>query len=366
MEYFSISEMTRIMQCFGSTVMGVEPRRTPSSTPKDEGEAAHWLAKAAFRGEIDLSQMENQRAPNGFFITSDMIGHVSEYLHEIEPENPNFTFNDVDVDLGFGSGEWAVSGKADHIALCGPTLYVDAFHYGFRIVPAEDNWTMICQAIGFCISRSVQPETIVFTVHQPRGFRPISIPAQISTDYPSLVKRYQEIGEHLSKKQRRCHTGPNCTVCPYSYACSAYNSAGSNAIDIADAPIPQEPQGEELAQLLDDLTRAKTVIDSRIKSLTELATHQINSGKVVPNWLLMPEEGPLKWLPGMTAETVKILSGHDVAKSSMMTPSQAKKQFHIPEAILNNFAAREKTRPKLTRADATKVAKRLFAKGKSQ
>lgn len=359
MELIRLSELTRVMQCFGSTIMNVAPIYPPSSSPKEEGEAAHWLAKAVFKGEADLSLAVNTKAPNGFFITEEMVENVSAYLNEIAMPK-NAIFNGVDIDLSFGGEGWNVAGRADHIAHIGQTLYVDAFHYGFRIVSADDNWSLIGAAIGYCIKNNVQPSSVLLTVHQPRGFRPKSVPGQVSMEYEELCKKFERIAEQLTKKQKRCTTGNACGVCPYSYACAAFNSAGMNAIDISEAPIPQEPKGEELSRLLDDLERAKTVIAARLKSLHELATHQIGRGQVVPNYILEASTGAMEWTPGLSPEMITAMVGQNVSKPAAITPQQAKKQFAIPDVIIQTITRRKTTAPKLTRVDGDKHAKRIF------
>lgn len=364
MEYHRLSEMNRVMQCYGSTVMNVAPIYPPSSVSKVEGEAAHYLAKALFREELTIEAAFTAQAPNGYFYTNEMIDNVAAYLNEITISKELSQFDDVDVECSFGGADWAVTGRADHIALCGSTLYVDAFHYGFRLVSVEENWSLIGAAIGFCINHNKQPSTIVFTVHQPRGFRPNSVPAQVAMEYADLLKCYGTIAEHFGKKKRFCQTGRACATCPFSYACAAFNSASMNAIDVAEEPLPQEPKGEELSNLLDELERASEVLSVRLKSLRELANHQISSGQIVPNWTLESSTTPMKWNPGLTPEMMLAITGYDISKPGTITPAQAKKLFSMPETVLKAFAKREQTAPKLTRVEADKQAARIFGKGK--
>lgn len=362
-DFFNLSELNRVMQCFGSTLMDAEPRFPPSTSLKEEGEAAHYLAAAVFNNEFGIEELIDRKAPNGFYITHEMAEHVAVYLNEIYMADASY--NEVNVDTYFGGEGWAVKGRADHIGLVGNTLYADAFHYGFRLVPAENNWQLIAAALGYCINNQCAPSTIVLTVHQPRAFRPKAIPGQVSFDYQTLLKHYEKLQENLTKKRRVCTTGPACVVCPYSYCCPAIDAAAMNAVDASEIPVPNEPKGDELAKYLDTLNAAKNAIAAKLKGLEELAVSQLRGGQIVPNYSLESAETALKWNDGLNAETIKMLIGYDVSKPSTITPSQAKKQFNIPDMIIQSVASKKTTTPKLTRVEASKKAERIFAKGKS-
>lgn len=372
MQTHNTSELNRIAQCLGSLKLAdvVERRYPASSTSKEEGEAAHWLAKTVLSGEFTLEELNDRKAPNGYYVTPEMSEYVSRYLDALPRDSANVPLGTANVPLGTAdvptsftlSGDIQISGRADHIATDQNTLYVDAFHYGFRIVPVVDNWSLIAHALGYCYTNSTWPERVVLTVHQPRAYRPSGIPAQITLTYDELLAKQEELHARLTGSQDTCTTGPACTICPFAHGCSAFNSASMNAIDVSESVLPVEPKGEDLALLLDLFTRADEVIKARLKSLRGIAEHEIASGAVVPGYALERKSGALRWNDGMTPELVEMLIGHDVSKpeKAMITPTQARTRFKIADTVIETLATRPETAPQLVRISADAAARRVF------
>lgn len=360
MQTHNTSELNRIAQCLGSLKLAdvVERRYPASSTSKDEGEAAHWLAKTVLSGEFTLEELNDRKAPNGYYVTPEMSEYVSRYLDAL-------LLGAADVPTSFSlSGDITISGRADHIARIGEILYVDAFHYGFRLVPAVDNWSLIAHALGYCYTQGGDwPTQTVLTVHQPRAYRLSGMPASVTLNHEELLAKQEELFRRLTGPADTCTTGPACTICPFAHGCSAFNSASMNAVDVSEAVLPIEPSGEDLAELLDLFTRAEEVIKARLKSLREIAQHEIAAGRVVPNYALERKSGALRWNDGMTADMIQMLIGHDVTKEGpapMITPTQARTRFKLPDTVIEAIAHRPETASQLVRISADAAARRVF------
>lgn len=361
MQTYSTSELNRIAQCLGSLKLAdVVERRYPTfSTSKDEGEAAHWLAETVLNGEFTLEELSDRKAPNGFYITPEMVEYVSRYLDALQPDGA------ADVPTSFPlTDNITISGRADHIVRTDDTLCVDAFHYGFRLVPAIDNWSLIAHALGYCYENGEDlPERIALIVHQPRAYRPSGISASVTFSYDELIAKQEELRQRLTGPSDICTTGPACTICPFSHGCSAFNGASMNAVDVNETVLPVEPQGDELAALLDLFARAEEIVKARLKSLREIAQQEIGAGRRVPNYSLERKSGTLRWNDGMSADMLKILIGHDVSKEGpppMITPTQARTRFKLPDAVIESVAHRPETTPQLVRISADDAAKKIF------
>jgi len=102
------TELPRLMACNGSRLMGVgvAPFDTGGTT-RDEGNAAHWLIEQVHGGRR-AEQVIDQKAPNGVYITVEMVEHLEDYIS-------NTRGAEIEVETSFGAKNWQINSRADAI-----------------------------------------------------------------------------------------------------------------------------------------------------------------------------------------------------------------------------------------------------------
>jgi hypothetical protein len=354
------TDLPRFMQCNGSRLMN-SIKSDASNPNKEAGNAAHYVALTVWNGERKhADELVDQKAPNGVFITSEMADHVDDYLAIIDCGSSVIS-EAMEVDTSFSGQGWSVPARADHICLTDDaTLRITDFKYGFTIVEPEENWTLIAHAIGFCIKNQVKPDVIVFAIFQPRPYHPDGKFREWRTTYEELLVKFAELSAKLSNPSDMLQTGPNCHYCPSMPFCGAARKAGLNSIEAADFVFHEDLPNEELIYEFDNLTRAKAMIKDRLDALEELLKFKTRNGELTDGFSVEPSVGNLRWKENINAEVLKIITGKDLSKYGMVTPTQAMSKFKIPETVIMPFAERPPTGLKLIRESADDKAKRLF------
>lgn len=359
-------ELPLFMACNGSKFMPQFQSALPqSSITRDEGNAAHYLAKAVFSGTHTVEELTDRKAPNGVFITSEMAEHVSEYVQMLHnmltmPDD----FNDLEVDTSFGTDLFRVNARADHIyyGTLDNVLAIDDLKYGWRIVEPEMNWTLIAHAIGYCMTRQIAPARIVMTIHQPRPNHREGRVRSWSINYVELMQLYRVLAEALSNPANVLNTGNHCGICDANNHCAAASAAMYNAVDISMTRYEETISDAELAQELDLLNRAKSMLSDRLEAREELAKHRIKTGAIVKNYFLENDLTNRQWNDGVTLPMLEAITGKKLAApAKMLSPAQVEKAG-VKSEVVNLFASRRPKGVKLTRQDAQKKAERMFGK----
>lgn len=352
-------ELPRLMQCNGSRLMQSSIPPAASDTKiRDEGIAAHHAATMLFERRINAAELINTKAPNGIFITHEMINHVSDYIDELIIR-PDAT-GTMEVVTSWSS----ISGRADHIAWYPDisTLYIDDFKYGYGIVEPEQNWTLISHAIGYCERFNINPAKVVLTIHQPRAPHPEGGTRVWEITNIALVQYKWIINGVLSAPTDELNTGPACNKCHALPTCPAAHSARMNAIDCAVMAFDDDLTDERLAYELDLLKLAQSTIDQGLNAREELAKHRIRKGSVVKNYSVKTGLTNRLWKPFVTPELIMALTAVPVTEpAKLATPAEAIRRG-ISESVVASLTERRPTELKLVRADADKQARRLLGK----
>lgn len=359
-------ELPRFMECNGSRLMSAAyPKINDDPTARNEGNAADWLASQMFYG-TDPETLVNRPAPNGFYITGDMVDHVSSYLEQLD-------CGEMQVETSFGNDRWRVGARADHIvmryegeygatAFHGNILTIDDLKYGWRLVEPERNWTLIAHAVGYCISRQARPDWIALRIHQPRPFHP-SGPSRVwRITYDELMFFYQQIDVALSYPSDTLRTGISwCAKCRALPNCPAAISAGMNAIDAATVAFDNDIPNEALSAHLDTMRNAKAMIDAQLTALEEMTAYRCKAGAVIDNYGMVPQYANTRWKPGITSKAIEAMSRVDVAKDALCTPAEAIRRG-APKHFIDALTERPQIGTKLVRATADARAKRALKK----
>lgn len=353
------TNLPRLMNCNGSRNMPPSfPTIDIDPTARDEGNAAHWLAQQWFNQSIDPDLAVGQKAYNSVVITSEMIEHVSEYLKAINTGR-------MEVETSFGTDNWRVNARADHIHWQPefvPTLTVDDFKYGWRLVEPFENWTLIAHAIGYCIFHQLVPDIIVLRIHQPRPHHPDGKLREWRLTYAELMQYYARINDTLTNPSDTLTTGLSwCAKCHALATCPAARSASMNAIDAASITFNDELPNDVIAYELDTLNTAESMITARRKALEELAAYRIRNGKVIDGYGVENQYANTRWKTGITPQALSMASKIDCIKPGIITPAEFKRRGGST-SVYDALTERPLTGTKLVRASADKRARRLLGK----
>lgn len=347
-------ELPRFMQCNGSRhfVAYDADETSGDTTIRDEGIAAHWLAQKLFTGG---TVADNERAPNGVYITPEIIEHVLTYLGGLASRPVG---GQMEVIGSITGQNWLVKSRADYIAFDGQTLFVDDFKFGYRIVEPEHNWTMIAYAIEYCIRHQIAPQRITLTVHQPRAKHYRGPVREWSFDGQTLNAFYRDMNQTLTAPVDELQTGPHCHRCPALATCPAATKTAWLGVDQSEAVVAENITNDELSKLITILETAGDRIESKLDALKDLAFNRLKQGQIVTGYGLEQGLGNTQWKKFVTPEMLQALTGQDLTTKKLITPTQAKAK--VPAAIIENLAERPRTGVKLRKMDAHKQATAIF------
>lgn len=349
------TELPRFVACNGyKSLNGVEPFN-PSTEQTDEGNAAHWLCEQVYNG-ANAEDLIGQTAPNGLFITSDMVEYCREYLE--------FTTSgdcEVEVDTSHTGEGWEIRGRADCIKFADKVLTVADLKYGWRIVEPENNWTLISHAVAWCVKHQVIPTAITFKIYQPRPFHPQGNIREWTINYEELTVLYQQLSEILSHPSPTVCSGSQCYKCKCLSQCPAAQIAVMNAVDVAEIAFDSEISNERLTWMLSNLKRAQEIIKQSYDAYEDLALHRLKDGGTLKGYSIQQALGQTTWNDGITSDVIKAMSGVDVRVDKIMTPAQAKKAG-VPEELIKSMTHRPDNGFKLVAVDENKLAQKMFGK----
>lgn len=350
------TELPRFMACNGSRLMGGIPPANEGGTNNDEGDAAHWVVEQAFKG-IDPLGFLDREAPNGIFVTRDMVEYCEDYIRDTRAVG-----GWVEVDTSYYCPGWEIRARADHIALVGTTLYVDDFKYGWKIVEPEGHWTLIWHALGWWFSnQNAVIESVVFRIYQPRACHPLGNVRHWVITINELRSYWVELHEALTNPKNTLTTSEHCYKCPSRSVCPAAQIATMNAIDVSEKAFDSHVNNEQLSFLLDQAKRGIKLLEQMVDAFEEEATHRIKSGQQVPHYSVQIDLSQKQWKKGLTPEIMRTLTGIDLSKQQLITPNQAK-QRGVDEEIVEALCERNNKGLKLVRVDGSKKAEKLLGK----
>ena len=349
------TELPRFMACNGyKSLGGIEPFN-PSTEQTDEGNAAHWLCEQVYHG-ANAEDLIGKTAPNGLYITADMVEYCREYLDVITSNEC-----EVEVDTSHSGDGWEIRGRADCIKFADGILTVADLKYGWRIVEPENNWTLISHAIAYCRKHNIQPTTIVFRIFQPRPFHPQGTVRDWIIDYAKLATLCGELINVLSNPSSTVCSGSQCYKCQCLSQCPAAQIAAMNAIDVVEIAFDSEISNERLTWMLANLKRAQEIIKQSYDAYEDLALHRLKAGGRLKGYSMQQALGQTTWNDGITSDVVKMMSGVDVRVDKIMTPAQAKKAG-VPEDLIKSMTHRPDNGFKLVAVDENKLAQKMFGK----
>jgi hypothetical protein len=355
--------LPRFMTCNGSRLLAASVPPAPDDTSaRDEGTAAHYMAVAAYRG-TPIDSLVDRKSPNGVYMTSEMAEHAGNYLEILR----SHLSGNVELDTSHDySPHWIVNGRADFVGFSAPTtMRVIDFKYGWRLIEPMNNWTLISHAIGALAQNPHHVDAIELCIFQPRPHHPDGHFRIWEISYPQLTQLHAMLNASLKEPSDQLVTSPHCHKCPALATCPAARAAEMNAIEAADMAVDDRMTDKELAFSLDNLNRAKKMLEDRLEALSELAKHRIKTGAVIDNYSAEMGLGNRRWKEGMTGEMLQAMTGQDMrAEPKLLSPAEAERRG-IAKTIVNSLTERPPTGMKLVRISANKKATKLFGERKA-
>lgn len=354
------TDLPRLLACNGSRIMGgLNPPMTAADgddTVRNEGNAADWLVAQVFSGQFTAEELVDRKAPNGVYITPEMVEYLDEYLKAVRQGGH------IEIDTSYAGPTWQINGRADHTLYDERTrtLYVDDLKFGWSIVEAEMNWTLISHVFGFMRRfPHLQIEHAVLTIYQPRPHHHIGRVRSWSINTAEIGQLFNQMCAILANLDDKLNTGEHCYRCPFLSICPAARNAQMNAIEASERAFVDNIDNDNLSFQLDHLDRSIEILKQRKKAYDEMALHRLKEGQIIKNYSAETGLSNREWQEHVTPEFVEMLTGKDLSKKKLITPAQAEKAG-VNKDVVASMTERHNTGVKLVRIDANAKAKKLF------
>lgn len=348
------SELPQFMACNGVIKMEKMLPFDPSNEAADEGNATHWYIEQVFNG-ANSNNLIGTKAPNGLFITGEMVENAKEYLNDILGKG------NVEVVTSYESPLFKIRGRADYICYNNGKLVIADFKYGHKLVSPENNWTLISHAFGWLQqNHTAEINEVEFKIYQPRGFTPEGTLRTWTIDKSKLLNLFAVLNATLTDPANIVKTGTEqCYRCKSLSTCPAAQKAVNNAIDMSEVPFKSEIDNVTLSWILLNIDRALELLKETQTAYTDLALHRLKAGEIVENYSIQANIGNTAWNKDVNPDFIKCMTGVDITTIKLITPAQAKKAG-LPEDFINTVTNRPNNGFKLVKVDENKRAKKLF------
>lgn len=346
------------MSCNGNVLLTKNQPFNKDKSYAEDGDAVHWMIEQVFSGQNSAEHYIGKQAPNGVFITAEMVEHAHKYLHDITGKGF------IEHETNIKTEKWEVRGRVDHIEYrtdLHDTLIVRDYKNGWGIVEPKQNWTLISHAISFVMQNMICPDEISFMIYQPKASHPEGPVRTWTIGYAELLELYNQLNQAMSNPSNQLATGEHCHRCPSMANCPANRIALCNAVDIAEEAFNADVNNDELKYILDNIKRASDIISQSEQAYKDLAMHRLKQGERIPFYNLDKSYGHTTWNKGVTPEFIEMLSGINCTESKLVTPAAAKR-LGVSEDIVKSITERPQNSFKLVRVDKSEKAEKLFGK----
>jgi hypothetical protein len=364
------------MQCALAPFMQAPFQDAPPTEESLEGDAAHWVAHMTATAYMHPEVIElgapdvffpakGTKAPNGVEIDQDMIdgGELWADVIGAAPECGVVLEQRVAMPSVHPHMYGTPDGRKREARV---SRWWD-YKYGHRVVDPFECW----QLIGYAASELEKPRTewpdfFEFTIVQPRGYTPEGPVRRWHCTADQLValvnQMHARAGEAVDesgvpRSNVPATTGPECLDCKGRHACTQLQRVAARVVDTSARADLFEPTAAQLGAELSYLDAALDRLKARRSGLAIQAEHQLNAGKRVPGYAMVPGRANLKWKPDATVDEVALMGAtlgvalcRDV---ELVTPTQAKtilKRKGIDEQLLDAYSERPNGKMSLTQS----------------
>ena len=350
------SKLARPMVCAGYSFLQLH--QTEGGPAAKEGTACGEYLQHLLEGTPIPHQ-----ASNGIYFDDDMKFHTTPIAQDIINRATDKVLCETRIDWQTRSGIM-IKGQYD-IAFVDQRGYlcIEDLKYGWGIVEAKENWQLLGYAIGEVIRRGKAFSHISIKIHQPRPHHEDGPSREWLLTYEELLEYKEKIEarmDALVAGERSLTTSSACKYCEgAAEACPAFSRLFYRALEVSTEFHQDSLSDAEVSTQLDHVKRALEVIKIKGDSLTELAISRIKGGKIIPNYVQSKKYGNRVWKGGITADSLKIMTGKEVTETSFISPSKAEK-LGIPRALVSQLTDKKFLGIKLEKKDSTKIGNDIF------
>lgn len=357
------TDLPRLLACNGSRLMGgYTPPISSDETVRNEGNAADWLVAQVFAG-TPVEKLFDQKAPNGVYITGEMVENLSDYLAALAAPAD---FTAIEYQNSYVGPTYQINGRADLVKYHAARRHLDIgdLKYGWSIVEPDENWTLLSHVFGFMIQNPQCPvDTATLTIYQPRPHHHKGRVRSWTADKNKINDLFFRMRNNLLTLNDTLNTGAHCYKCPALAVCPAARNAQMNAVEASERVFVDNIDNDNLSFQLDHIARAIGILSERQKAYEEMALHRLKEGQIIQNYSVQTGLGNRKFKEFVTPEIVQALTGKDLTKKQLISPAQMEKSG-VNKDVVAPLTERPDTAPKLVRVDADTMARKHLNKPK--
>ena len=320
-----------------------------ADTPETlEGNAAHWVFAEMLAGR---QVSEGMQAPNGVFITDEMIEGGQLVVDTVRARIPAGTVLHVEEPVAIPRIHAQCWGTPDIWAFYGVTLEVIDYKFGHRFVDEYENdqgvaYTAgiidhLAEVLGKGAGLLDQAIKVNFTVVQPRCFykgAPVRTWSVLASDLRAHINQLANAAGVALAPNPPAVTNPECTDCPGRHACPALQQAAYHDAEFAVKSSPVELPPAAASLELRMMERALDRLQARVEGMREAVATYIRQGHAVPFHRAEQGYGRQQWtMPTEQVLAMGQLMGVDLSKPGVKTPKQALKSG-VDEAVIKAYS----------------------------
>lgn len=320
-----------------------------ADTPETlEGNAAHWVFAEMLAGR---SVSEGMQAPNGVFITDEMIEGAELVVDTVRARIPAGTVLHVEEPVAIPRIHAQCWGTPDIWAFYGATLEVIDYKFGHRFVDEYENDQGVAYTAGIIdyladvLGKGAglldQAIKVNFTVVQPRCFykgAPVRTWSVMASDLRAHINQLANAAGVALAPNPPAVTNPECMDCPGRHACPALQQAAYRDAEFAVKSSPVELPPAAASLELRMLERSLGRLQARVDGMREAVATYIRQGHSVPFHRAEQGYGRQQWtMPTEQVLAMGQLMGVDLSKPGVKTPKQAIKSG-VDEAVIKAYS----------------------------
>lgn len=352
------SKMARPMTCRGSLFFDV-PESAPNEAAR-EGTACAEVLERLIKGMPPINV-----ATNGVAINDDMRFYA-RVIHEDMLSRAVGPINS-ETRVGWETAGITLGGSYDasYVDAQG-TLHVEDLKYGWKVVEPKENWQLLTYAIGEVMRRGVAFPKITLTIQQPRPHHEKGPVRSWTISYDELIAykaRIDEMATKVAAGDNELVTSEHCKYCNAGIVCPALSKAFFASFEYAQEFVVDHIDEKELAHQLELVDRAADIIKIRQDSLKSLAIDHIRQGKTLRNYVIENSLGDRVWKPGVSAETLSLMTGVDATETRLLSPAKIERMKGVNRKLVESLVERPSTGAKLKKKNVSEMGNEIFGAG---
>jgi hypothetical protein len=324
----------------------------PDTPESLEGNAAHWVFAEMLAGRPVL---EGMQAPNGVFITDEMIEGGELVVDTVRARMPveRFGAPRVEEPVAIPRIHPQCWGTPDIWAFSAAPLVLEVVDYkfGHRFVDEYENDQGVAYIAGLVDVLAAkfgegaglfdQRLKVNFTVIQPRCFykgSPVRTWSVMASDLRAHTNQLANAAGVALAPNPPAVTNSECGDCPGRHACPALQKAAYHDAEFAVKSSPVELPPAAASLELKMLERSLERLLARVEGMRETVAVYIRQGHQTPWHRAEQGYGRQQWtMPVDQVLAMGSLMGVDLSKPGVKTPKQALKSG-VDEAVINAYS----------------------------